>query len=181
VSIYDVDGYQPFEGTLTAGVDSSRTLVLTAATSDPVQLVQTNAASCTKPSAPTDTQAAVLTFQLSVPIEFATSAAPGGFPEIVDNAFNITWPNTNADANVNTLATNVSSATQERGTSTVINGNTITFSWNPNLGLVTKDPGDMCSSVRWNVGAVQVQPVGKPSQKIFISTLYPNANSITCL
>src|SRR5262245_15274040 len=41
VSIYNVDGYQPYEGTITAGVDSSRTLVLTPATSDPLQLVQT--------------------------------------------------------------------------------------------------------------------------------------------
>src|SRR5262249_14424743 len=32
VSIYDVDGYQPFEGNITAGVDSSRTLVLTPTT-----------------------------------------------------------------------------------------------------------------------------------------------------
>src|SRR5262249_37804543 len=41
VSIYDVDGYQPFEGNITAGVDSSRTLVLTPTTSDPLQLLQT--------------------------------------------------------------------------------------------------------------------------------------------
>jgi hypothetical protein len=180
VSIYDVDGYQPFEGTLTAGVDSSRTLVLTAATSDPLQLALTNAATCTKPGAPTDTQAAVVTFQFSLPIEFAMSPAPGGFAEIVDNAFNITWPNTNADATTNTLAQSLSSSVQERGTTSVISGNTITFAWNPNVGLTTKDPADICSSVRWNVGSVQVQPVGKPTQKVFLSTVYPNASAITC-
>jgi hypothetical protein len=180
VDVFEVTGYQPFEGQITAGIDGSRTLVLSAETSDPLMLVMTSAGTCTKPTGPTDTAAAVVSFQLNQPIEFSMSTYPGGFPEMVDDNFTINWPNTNFDANQNTLATDASSTVQEHGTTTVISGNTITFSWNAQTGLATKDPADTFGYARWNVGQVQIQPVGKPAQKQLLGALYPNASFINC-
>jgi hypothetical protein len=70
---------------------------------------------------------------------------------------------------------------QERGTTITVSGKTLTFAWDPNVGLATKDPLDTFSTVRWNVANVQIQPVGKSAQKQFVSTFYPNASFINCL
>jgi hypothetical protein len=185
INIYAVDGYQPFSATIVAGKDGTRTYALTAVTTDPLTLVMDTVVGCAGPAATTDTSAAVITFQFNLPIELAATTAPGGFAEQVDNAFSIYWPDTNAPVSPNNLKANVSPVVQERGTSIAINGNTLTFSWNPSVGLaLPTDPLDRFSPggyVHWQVGMVQIQPVGKALQKQLLQTLDPLAVSIiTC-
>jgi hypothetical protein len=179
VNIFDVAGYQPFETTITAGTDSSKTLVLNEELTDPLTVVSQNP-TCVKPVTPNDTVASLFSLEFNQDVEFATTTLPGGFPELVDSQFSMTSTNTDVDANFNTLATNLSTSALERGTTTVCQGKTLTVSWNPSVGLATKDVDDAITQVRWNLNGIQVQPVGKPSQKISLTTLYPNASFITC-
>lgn len=180
LSIYEVAGYQPFEGTVTAGVDGTKTLVLQDESADPIALVNQTASLCKPPTAPTETQAASVSFEFNQNIELSTSSYPGGHAEQIDDQLLISSTNTNADLNVNTLANDLSSSVQERGTVLTVNGKTLTVAWNANQGLATKDPGDTITLVRWNLSGIQIQPVGKPGQKVTLLSLYPQASTITC-
>ena len=179
ISIYGVDGYQPLEAFLTAGVDGTKTYVLPEETSDPLLLVQSNAGSCARPTSPTDTMASTVTFEFTRDIELAMTTYPGGFAEEIDDQFQMNSIS-NGDGNFNTLAVDVSPDVRERGTSLTISGRMLTVSWNASVGLATKDPADIISYARWNVGGVEIQPVGKPTQKVSLGVLLPGSTNIIC-
>jgi hypothetical protein len=164
----------------TGGVDGSRTLVLTEETSDPLMLVSNTAGACMGSATPNDTAAAVVSFELNQDIELAANTNPGGWAEQVDKLFEINWPNTDVDVNQNVLATNASSSVQERGPRITVAGRTVTFTWNPSVGLATKDPEDVFNFAQWRLSTVQIQPAGKPGQRQTLGTFFPGANNILC-
>jgi hypothetical protein len=172
VNIYEVAGYQPFEGTLLAGTEVAKTFVLQEETGDPLTGVMANTA-CRPPTTPNDVMASVISFEFSLDVELATIGTAGGYPEIVDNAFDMTSPDTTINGMRNTLALNTSSGVQERGTSMSVSGKTLTFAWNPAIGLAMKDPADVISQTRWSVTSVRVQPAGKPGQAASLQQLFP--------
>ncbi len=178
VNVYEVAGYQPLEATFVSGTDGSRTLVVTEETLDPLSVLRSTIATCKGPTTPTDTLAAVVSFEFNLDIELSPTTLAGGWAEQVDNAFTISSPDTGNLGTRNILALNASSSAQERGTSLSVSGKTLTFSWNPNVGLSSKDAADPIMAI-WSLGSVQVQPVGR-NQPRTLQSLVPSAFSISC-
>ncbi len=179
INIYDVAGYQPLEANFTAGTDGSRTLTLAEETVDPLTVVGSSLANCRAPMTPSDTVSAQFYLEFNQDVELAPTTLPGGFAEQVDNAFFINSPDTDVDGMRNVLAPGASQTVQEHGTriEPIVNKR-LTFTWNPNVGLASKDPQDVIS-VTWNVSSVQVQPVGRAQPKS-LGTLFAQSFNITC-
>jgi hypothetical protein len=98
-------------------------------------------------------------------VEFDPLTNPAQMRESVDNAFRIASENTDGDSDLNTLNDgSENSNAQERGTSVSLDsdsGQKLTFTWDPNAALVTKDSDDVIRSVTWSgLGTVKVRPVG---------------------
>jgi len=81
-----------------------------------------------------------------------------------------------------TLKPNASTTVQERGTSFLPNGNTLTISWNPSVGLTAPSPSDSISSVTYNnLASISLQPAGHPELAKTLSSMLPGGVSfITC-
>jgi hypothetical protein len=174
VIVYDVTGYQPGMGTLQAGIQSGITVTVPPAAVTPLSMVSNTVSMCavynTSTSATTAAQV-VLTF--NQPIEDGTTTAGKG-PEALDagiTAYTLdSYP----------LKTNASSAVQERGTSFVISGNTLTISWNPSVGLTSVVSGDIVEEVIYNnLSTIYLEPIGHPESRATLSTLLA-ATQITC-
>lgn len=179
VSIYDVPGFQPFESTVTAGRDGTKTFALTEETAEPLLLVSNTVSNCHPPASPLDPQGAVATFEFSQDIELSPSTLPGGNPEIIDSGLSIVSPDTDMDLVRNVLKTNLSSSIQERGGSVTASGKTLTLAWNPSVGLSTNDPQDLITQVTYTgLTSLFVQPVGKPGSKVSLGSVY--GSQVSC-
>jgi hypothetical protein len=191
ISIYDVDGYQPVvlsgASGVVAGAFTSKTIQLTKVARDPLRLVANNAAMCTTPAPTATTYGAAITLTFSENIELVGTTTS----EDVDNGLSIvTSP---ATFGLCPLKTNVDSTKQERGSKVEVAGATLTFSFNPSLGLTDSMGGTVCTpptgltSVTYgSLQTIVVQPVGDSSRKRTLSTMLQELNptvvstSLTC-
>ena len=177
VSVYNVDGYQPTnmqtQGNVQAGVNTAAMITLPQQLVPPPILMSNTAASCHPPTALTDTSSAVVTMTFNEAIADGTTTTGGG-AEALDNGLSVSF-----SAFTSTLASNLSSTVQEKGTSFTISGNTLTLAWNPNVGLVVKGSGDTVRSVTYNLGQILIQPQNHAGGTS-LSSLF-GASTITCL
>ena len=131
-SSHRVGSYQPSAGTFEAGVTSSSSISITplATTPLPPPTLVSSSGTCHTNSAPvsTTTPIATVTFTFNVPVADGTTTA-GGDAEILDNGIYV------LTSGSSTLKTSVSSTVQERGSSLVFSGDTLTIGWTPAVGL----------------------------------------------
>jgi hypothetical protein len=179
VDIYDVQGYQPLEGGFTAGLESGKTFTLQEELQEPLLLLESSLADCTAPLTPTETKSAIVRMTFSRIVEIGESIYPGGVEEALDDGFYISSYDQDADFVENTLHPDGTTTSQMRGVSLTVNGNEIELSWNPSVGLYEKDPNDPIDYVSYGgLSNVMVQPVGKPTQAISLSSLI--GSSVSC-
>ncbi len=180
VDIYEVAGYQPFEGTYVAGVEASKTFTLEEELAAPLEIVSSTASSCQPPATPTASSAAVVTLEFNHPIQLPDSGYQGGAAEALDDALAISSPDDNGDTIQNVLQDDVTDSTQERGVTITIASNTMTIEWNPSIGLETQDVNDPILSVTYSgLANVLVRRVNAPSSEQTLASLL-GATSITC-
>jgi hypothetical protein len=174
VTIYDVPGFQPATATLRAGLQDNVSVNITT-TASPLMLVSSTASMCKPYNVSTlvpNTAQITFTFNTAM-VEDATTAAGKG-PEVLDNGLTAL---TMLGA---TLKTNASTTLQERGTAFLLNGATLTISWNPMAGISTQISGDTIQYVIYNnLSQIQLQPTGHPELVKTLSTLV-GASSIQC-
>jgi hypothetical protein len=197
VSIYDVDGYQPYDSAtdpkgsqnFVAGNVMSKTFQLAKIGKDPLRITASTATTCTPPAPNATTPGATIVLTFSEPIEVVGTT----YAEDVDNGLSIQEvPSFGCP-----LKSGFASPTmQERGTSVTIAGSMMTFSWNPSVGLTPSmdpmNPGfTLCTaptsitSVTYGISTIQVQPKGDPTRKAFLSAMLQQFNpsgltSLTC-
>ncbi|HVR01100.1 MAG TPA: hypothetical protein VMT47_03140 [Polyangia bacterium] len=172
VSIYDVDGYQPTVLSGAAGIVAgsvlSKTIQLAKVLRDPLRITGNTATMCTPPTPAATTPGAqiVLTFSENIEAVGTTLA------EDVDNGLSIVSVPMPAAFSSCQLKLNVDPTKQERGSSVAISGMTMTFAFNPSVGLTDGMGGLICtapasiSSVTYgNLSAIVLQPLGDPSRK----------------
>jgi len=169
VSIYDVNGYQPTvlsgAGGIVAGAVLSKTIQLVKVLRDPLRITANTATMCTPPSPTATTPGAQIVLTFSENIE----AVGTTFAEDVDVGLSIV---TTPPFNVCPLKLNADPTKQERGSSVAISGMTMTFAFNPSVGLtdgmgglVCTAPASITSVTYGNLSAIVLQPVGDPSRK----------------
>jgi hypothetical protein len=164
VTVFGVEGFQPGTGTVQAGVTSQASITVAPQTIPALQLVSNTASMCHAPANLTDTTSAQVSFTFNEAIEDGTTTVGKG-PEALDNGISIS-----TSMFTSTLASNVSSTVQERGTSFTIAGNTLSFSWNPSVGLAVKGTGDVVQAVYYmNLSSIYLQPVGHPELRAPLS------------
>ena len=96
------------------------------------------------------------TFNTSAVEDVTPSVGKG--PEVLDNGLTIS---TMFGA---TLKSSASTAVQERGTSFLLNGNTLTISFNPATGIQTQIASDTITSVIYNNLVVDHAAADRPSR-----------------
>jgi hypothetical protein len=172
VSIYDVDGYQPTVLSGAAGIVAgsvlSKTIQLAKVLRDPLRITGNTATMCTPPAPTLTTPGAQIVLTFSEDIE----AVGTTLAEDVDNGLSIVSVPMPAAFSSCPLKVNVDATKQERGSSVAISGMTMTFAFNPSVGLTDGMGGLVCtapasiSSVTYgNLSAIVLQPVGDPSRK----------------
>lgn len=174
-----VAGYQPFEGSITAGTDLMKSFDLTAVVSEPLRALTMAPITCATATSSSATSGSVVPSRFSRPIELAASTYTGGAAEQLDDTFLMVSTNTDMDTNFNALAADGSSAARERATSLTVSGDTLTLSWNPSVGLTTKDPDDVITETRYSLTGIDIQPVGRPDQRTSVSSLI-GTTQISC-
>ena len=172
VDIYDVPGFQPFEGGFTAGLESGKTFTLEEELQEPLLVVESTADDCAPPLSPSETKSAVVQLTFNRTVELGESSYPGGPLEALDDSFYMTSSDLDFDDVQNTLNPDSTSTSQLRGVSLVVSGNQVELSWNPSIGLFEKDPDDPIDTVQYGgLINVVIQPVGKPTQAVALSSL----------
>lgn len=173
VTVYGVDGHQPGAGTFQAGVTSSAAIPLAPLATPPLALVSTSG-TCHTASAPVSTTSAVATVTLTFNVTVADgTTSAGGDAEILDNGVTV------QTSGVSTLKSNLSSTAQERGTSLVFSGNTLTLGWTPSLGLASPGSSDIVEYVYYqNLSSLYVEQPNHPESRVslgtLLSSLYPS-------
>ena len=179
VQIYGVAGYQPATTTVRAGAQESL-IVNIATTASPLVMTANTIAQCKPWGQSTNVVAtAQITFTFNATsIEDATpvTVSAGRGAEVLDSNLSVV---TMLGA---TLKPNSTTTLQERGTSFLPNGNTLTISWNPSVGLTAPSPSDTISSVTYNnLGSISLQPTGHPELAKTLSSMLPGMTTfITC-
>jgi hypothetical protein len=193
MTIFDVDGYQPFTGqgsqaVLTAGSLTSLAVTIQVDTKAPLRILQTDAGKCVPPL-PTDTKPGGdvdITFSEDIEASDATLA------EAIDDGVSISV--SNPTSLYCPLSVSTDPTKQERGTSATITGNMLTLAFNPSVGLATMTtfgttctpPPAFAAIVYGNLANVFVQPKGDPVRKRSLtamlaelpaSTTFPGATS----
>lgn len=189
LTIFGVDGYQPldFTGTtsgfgttivppIVAGTVTSETFTLTPVSQDPLKIIATDAANCVPPSP----MSSVYGGKLTLTFNFDVEPVGGTFAEDIDNGLNITTALSNGSSSYCTLRTATGDPTQERGSKVEFGTNTVTFSFNPTVGLATTSSfGGVCvlppaiTSISYysSSTAIFLQPKGQPLLKRSFSTM----------
>lgn len=179
VQVYGVTGYQPATTTVRAGAQES--LIVSISTSaSPLVMTSNTIAQCKPYGQSTNVvSTAQITFTFNATsIEDATpvTISAGRGAEVLDSGLSVV---TMLGA---TLKPNAATTMQERGTSFLPNGNTLTISWNPSVGLTAPSPSDSISSVTYNnLSSISLQPAGHPELAKSLSSMLPGGVSfITC-
>jgi hypothetical protein len=175
-TVYGVDGHQPNSGTFQAGITSSTSIAVTPLTTTPLpppMLVSTSG-TCHTGSAPvsTTTPIATVTITFNAPVADGTTSA-GGDAEIIDNGVTV------QTTGISTLKSNLSSAAQERGTSLIFSGNTLTIGWTPSVGLASPGSSDLVQYVYYqNLSSMYVQQPNHPESRVslasVLASIYPS-------
>ena len=187
LTIFGVDGYQPldFTGTVSnfgtpvtppivAGTVTSETFTLTPVAQDPLKIVATDAANCVPPSP----MSSVYGGQLTLTFNFDVEPVGGTFAEDIDNGISITTPL--SGTSYCPLRNATGDPAQERGSKVEFGTNTMTFSFNPTVGLATTSSfSGVCvlppaiTSITYYSGSTTIflQPKGKPLLKRSFSTM----------
>jgi len=179
VQVYGVSGYQPMTATFRAGAQESL-IVNIATTAGPLVMTSNTIAACKPYGQSTNVVAtAQITFTFNATsIEDATpvTVSAGRGAEVLDTGLSVV---TMLGA---TLKPNAVTTVQERATSFMPNGNTLTISWNPSMGLTAPSPSDSISSVTYsNLGSISLQPAGHPEFARTLSSMLPAMQTfITC-
>jgi hypothetical protein len=187
LTIYGVDGYQPldFAGpsssfgssnpAIVAGTVTSESFMLTPVAQDALKIVAHDGASCTPPSPTSNAYGGKLTLTFNYDVE----PSMGTFAEDIDNGFGVTTPGSSTSSYC-ALRTATGDLTQERGSKVEVNGNTMTFSFNPTVGFgTTSSYGGSCvlppsiTSIIYYASnaAIYLQPKGQPLRKRSFSTM----------
>jgi hypothetical protein len=174
VTVYNVEGYQPGTATVRAGLQDSVIVNITTSAS-PLVLVSSSVANC-KPygtsTTVSNTAQVTFTFNTSGIEDVTTSVGKG--PEVLDNGVTVS---TMFGA---ILKSSASTAVQERGTMFLLNGNTLTISFNPVAGIQSQIANDTISYVIYNnLSSIMLQPTGHPELVKSLGTLAA-ASSIQC-
>jgi hypothetical protein len=187
VSIYDVDGYQPMVtpagGGIVAGTVLSKTFQLQKVAKDPLRLTASTAMMCTPPLATATTPGATITLTFSEPVE----AVGTTLAEDVDNGLSYTGTVTPPQTySMCPLKSGIDPTKQERGSSVTISGMTMTFGFNPSVGLTAPmDPvsgfmicqsPSVITSVTYNINAISLQPKGDPTRKRTLQSMLAEFN-----
>ncbi len=189
LTIFGVDGYQPldFTGTISnfgtpvappivAGTVTSETFTLTPVAQDPLKIVATDAANCVPPSP----MSSVYGGRLTLTFNFDVEPVGGTFAEDVDNGISITTPLSSGTSSYCTLRNATGDPAQERGSKVEFGTDTLTFSFNPTVGLgTTSSFGGVCvlpptiTSIAYYSGntGIFLQPKGQPLLKRSLSTM----------
>jgi hypothetical protein len=154
VTVYGVQGYQTGSNTARAGLQESVSVSI-ATSASPLSLVSSNASAC-RPymTSTTVSNTAQIIFNFNEAIEDITTTTGKG-PEVLDNGLVV------STAMFATLKPNVSSTISERGSMFLVNGSTLTISFNPFMGIQTQIPNDTINSVTYGqLSSIRLQPMG---------------------
>jgi len=172
IVVFGVEGYQPavMSQPLVAGSVASRTVVIQTALKDPLRVVAMDAEDCEPPAGAATEYTATVSIAFSEAVEFVGSNAQ----EIIDNGISIApqgsrpFPSTSSYCSLNS---SLSPVEQERGSRAQIEGNVLTLSFNPSLGINNQSgvftcevPESLTYVMYGNLDSVSVQPVGDPSR-----------------
>jgi len=173
VAILNVPGYQYTESPVfQAGMDGRRAFVLTPLDHTPL------AVSYKSTDSGNPTPDGSLTIIFNQPAEFDPLHNLDGMKEAIDDQFSITSPDFNANGQRNTLKLNVSPAVQERGTSMVLDGQKLVFTWSTD-GLATSDQGDPIRSVTWDgLDAIYLRPQGGNAADVVVLSNLLGSNAV---
>jgi hypothetical protein len=174
ITVYNVEGYQPGTATVRAGLQDSVIVNITTSAS-PLVLVSSTLANC-KPygtsTTVSNTAQVTFTFNTSAIEDVTTSVGKG--PEVLDNGVTLS---TLFGAS---LKQSASTAVQERGTMFLLNGNTLTISFNPAAGIQSQIANDTITYVIYNnLSSIMLQPSGHPELVKSLATLAA-LSSIQC-
>jgi len=177
VTVYDVPGFVPVTGqTVRAGAQDSL-IINISTTAAPLQIVSNTISMCRPAGQSTNVvMTAQVTFKFNTSsVEDATPATSGRAPEVLDANLSV------STAMGATLKSNLSTNVQERGTSFVLTGDTLSIWWNPSIGLNTASATDTINSVTYNgLSGISLQPTGHPELVKTLSALLNNQTSIYC-
>lgn len=182
VNIWDVVGYQPFQGGYAAGVEADKTFTLVEEVHEPIIVVSSTIATCSVSGSPNETTAAHVQIDFNQTIEFADPIWPDGNLEAVDDNFSMNSLDCDvpSDGVYNTLWPDVSANQQERGTLISINGSTLELVWNASNGLEEKDTDDVITSATYGgLSSVMIQREGGPASATTLASVI-GQSSITC-
>jgi hypothetical protein len=165
VTVYNIDGFQPGTGNIAAGTALQAMITVAPNTHLPLSLISSTASTCTATSNLAATTTAVVTFTFNQSIEDGTTT-PGGGKEALDNGLSAqTFDGYAPHAST-------SSAVQERGTSLVISGSTLTISFDPMVGITSLVTGDTLEFMSYSgLSTVFLQPIGHPENRVALSSL----------
>jgi hypothetical protein len=201
VAIYDVPGYQPLvastvsglpgSGALVAGTVTSRSFTLVRDAQDPLKIIGSDALSCLPPPGSSTSYGAKITLTFSADIEIVGTT----YAEDVDNGLSITEPtppsSTTTVIYYCPLKTATGDPSQERGSKVEVAGPSLSFSFNPSIGLATTYFGTTCmvppsiTSVSYGgISAMMLQPMGDPSRRRLLTDMLfergSTSGTITC-
>jgi hypothetical protein len=197
LTVFGVEGYQPLDFTGTSGVSTSNppivagtvtseSFTLTPVAQDALKIVAQDGASCVPPSPTSNLYGGKLTLTFNYEVESAT----GTLAEDIDNYVSITTPSTSST--YCTVRTATGDLAQERGSKVELTGNTMTFSFNPTVGLATTSSfGGACTlpptitSITYyaQFSTIYLQPKGQPLRKRSLATMLSEkvgTSQITC-
>jgi hypothetical protein len=158
-----------------AGAQDSVSVTLSVAAVSPLMLTSSTASTCrVSGSSTTQPTVAQITFYVSAPMVQDAVTTSGGSAELLDNGLTI------STSMFATLKSSTSSTLQERGTSFLLNGNTLSIAWSPATGIYTQYPNDTITSVTYNnLSSIMLQAMGHPESRASLATML-GMSSITC-
>jgi hypothetical protein len=195
LNIYGVDGYQPLDFTgaiinnfgsgtpanppIIAGTVTTETFQLVPDAQNALKINTIDAATCVPPSPTSNDYGGKVTLTFNYDIEVVGST----LAEDIDNGISITVPQSTSGSSINgycALRPPTGDPAQERGSKVEIGTNTMTFSFNPTVGISTMSMyGGTCTlppsitSILYYSGnlLINVQPKGQPLLKRPLSTM----------
>lgn len=164
-TVYAVEGYSLQGFTFRSGVTDDQTVVLSRLTE---QALAITASSLDYGTGPEPNATIVLTFNQD--IELTPTYTEGSVFEAIDDSFSISSPDADGDGEQNVLFfSDDEDDVQERGAYFVIDGNTLTLSWDRNDGNFEEmDEDDPIAFANYGITSIELRPVGARSER-FVS------------
>lgn len=185
LTIFGVPGFQPLlatassgvggaSGPLVAGFVTTQTFNLLPEAKEPLKIIAIDNATCVPPLPTATTYAGKVTLTFNTEIEVVGTS----FAEDIDNGLMLGLP-TSSPYYSCTLKPSLGDPTmQERGSKVEVDKRTLSFSFNPSVGIATSTTSGTCTpptaitSITYYQGAaVSIQPVGDSLRKRSLSTM----------